>query len=312
MSMNDATMAKSRYERPMRRPSFDGAACRRVETPIVPKTTIAGRALTAVVAIMTFLASLTTGAVMLVRVGGGRLAVGGGARSHHPGARRCPAATSRPMSPRRRHRPRRRRASPRCGPIPRRNRRACSSPGSAPGLRSTICRCRASSWCGLRPARRPTSRNCARRWPTRCRRRPSTIIAASSTACAPWCRRRSLPPAWACSLLVLIATMLSVTFATRGAMATNRPVIEVLHFIGAKDSFIAGHIQRHFLVLGPQGRPDRRRRRHAAVRARRPRQPLARRHARPATSLRPCSAASSIGWQGYVAGAGAGAPGRAW
>src|SRR5262245_31695379 len=34
---------------------------------IVPKKSIAGRALVAVVAIMTFLASLTTGAVMLVR-----------------------------------------------------------------------------------------------------------------------------------------------------------------------------------------------------------------------------------------------------
>src|SRR5688572_10753434 len=37
------------------------------ETPIVPKNSIAGRALVAVVAIMAFLASLTTGAVMLVR-----------------------------------------------------------------------------------------------------------------------------------------------------------------------------------------------------------------------------------------------------
>src|SRR5258705_13884266 len=43
------------------------AALPRVETPIVPQSTIAGRALVAVVAIMTFLASLTTGAVMLVR-----------------------------------------------------------------------------------------------------------------------------------------------------------------------------------------------------------------------------------------------------
>src|SRR2546425_12420458 len=37
------------------------------ETPIVPQATISGRALVAVVAIMTFLASLTTGSVMLVR-----------------------------------------------------------------------------------------------------------------------------------------------------------------------------------------------------------------------------------------------------
>src|SRR5262245_53068377 len=38
---------------------------------IVPKTSVAGRALVAVVAIMTFLASLTTGAVMLVRTSAG-------------------------------------------------------------------------------------------------------------------------------------------------------------------------------------------------------------------------------------------------
>ena len=54
-------------------------------------------------------------------------------------------------------------------------------------------------------------------------------------------------------LLVIAATMLSVTFATRGAMATNKPVIEVLHFVGAKNGFIAGRFQRHFLLLGLQG-----------------------------------------------------------
>ena len=54
-------------------------------------------------------------------------------------------------------------------------------------------------------------------------------------------------------ILVVAATMLSVTFATRGAMATNKPVIEVLHFVGAKNGFIAGHFQRHFLMLGLQG-----------------------------------------------------------
>src|ERR1051325_6707983 len=38
----------------------------RANSPIVPRSSIAGRALIVVVAIMTFLASLTTGAVMLV------------------------------------------------------------------------------------------------------------------------------------------------------------------------------------------------------------------------------------------------------
>jgi len=53
--------------------------------------------------------------------------------------------------------------------------------------------------------------------------------------------------------LVIAATMLSVMFATRGAMSTNRQIIEVLHVVGAKQSFIAGEFQRHFLLLGLKG-----------------------------------------------------------
>lgn len=53
--------------------------------------------------------------------------------------------------------------------------------------------------------------------------------------------------------LVFAATVLSVGFATRGAMATNRSTVEVLHLIGAKDSYIAGQFQRHFLFLGLEG-----------------------------------------------------------
>ncbi len=53
--------------------------------------------------------------------------------------------------------------------------------------------------------------------------------------------------------LVLTATVLSVIFATRGAMAGNRDVIEVLHLVGAEDGFIAGEFQRHFMLLGLKG-----------------------------------------------------------
>jgi cell division transport system permease protein len=53
--------------------------------------------------------------------------------------------------------------------------------------------------------------------------------------------------------LVIAVTILSVNFATRGAMAANRPVIEVLHYVGAQDRFIAGQFQRHFLWLGLKG-----------------------------------------------------------
>jgi cell division transport system permease protein len=54
-------------------------------------------------------------------------------------------------------------------------------------------------------------------------------------------------------LLVLVVTVLSVTFATRGAMATNRPIIEVLHYVGATDAFVSRQFQRHFLILGFKG-----------------------------------------------------------
>jgi cell division transport system permease protein len=53
--------------------------------------------------------------------------------------------------------------------------------------------------------------------------------------------------------LVIIATIISVSFATRGAMAANRPIVEVLHFVGAQDSFIANRFLRHFLRLGLEG-----------------------------------------------------------
>jgi cell division transport system permease protein len=53
--------------------------------------------------------------------------------------------------------------------------------------------------------------------------------------------------------LVLAATMLSVMFATHGAMASNRPIVEVLHVVGAKESFIASEFQRHFMLLGLKG-----------------------------------------------------------
>jgi cell division transport system permease protein len=53
--------------------------------------------------------------------------------------------------------------------------------------------------------------------------------------------------------LMLTATILSVAFATRGAMAANRPIVEVLHFVGARDGYIARQFQRHFLALGLKG-----------------------------------------------------------
>jgi cell division transport system permease protein len=54
-------------------------------------------------------------------------------------------------------------------------------------------------------------------------------------------------------LLVLTATALAIAFATRGAMAGNRTIIEVLNLVGATDGFIAREFQKHFLRLGLRG-----------------------------------------------------------
>jgi len=51
-------------------------------------------------------------------------------------------------------------------------------------------------------------------------------------------------------VLVLCVMVACVVFATRAAVATNRDIVEVLHLVGAKESFIAGEFQRHFLVMG--------------------------------------------------------------
>lgn len=53
--------------------------------------------------------------------------------------------------------------------------------------------------------------------------------------------------------LVLTAMGLAIAFATRGAMAGSREIVSVLHFVGASDRFIANQFQRHFLALGLKG-----------------------------------------------------------
>lgn len=50
--------------------------------------------------------------------------------------------------------------------------------------------------------------------------------------------------------LVAAATIAVIVSATRSAMATNREIIEVLHFVGASDRFISREFEQHFLGLG--------------------------------------------------------------
>src|SRR3569832_463348 len=53
--------------------------------------------------------------------------------------------------------------------------------------------------------------------------------------------------------LVIIATIISVSFATRGAMAANRPIVVVLLFVGVGVAFFVCRFLRHFLWLGLEG-----------------------------------------------------------
>jgi cell division transport system permease protein len=51
-------------------------------------------------------------------------------------------------------------------------------------------------------------------------------------------------------LLVGAATIAIIVSATRSALASNREIVEVLHFVGATDRYIAREFERHFLRLG--------------------------------------------------------------
>ncbi|AQZ51547.1 cell division ABC transporter subunit FtsX [Martelella mediterranea DSM 17316] len=53
--------------------------------------------------------------------------------------------------------------------------------------------------------------------------------------------------------LVFSAMVLTVVFATRGALAGSRDIVEVLHFVGAEASFVARQFQRHFLNVALKG-----------------------------------------------------------
>jgi cell division transport system permease protein len=53
--------------------------------------------------------------------------------------------------------------------------------------------------------------------------------------------------------LVFTATVLTVVFATRGALSGNHHIVEVLHFVGAEAGFVASNFQKHFFLIGLKG-----------------------------------------------------------
>ena len=53
--------------------------------------------------------------------------------------------------------------------------------------------------------------------------------------------------------LVLISVVITVVFSTRTWMAVNKEAVEVLHLIGAHDSYIAHQFQKHTFWLSSVG-----------------------------------------------------------
>jgi cell division transport system permease protein len=220
-------------------------------SPIVPRASIAGRALVAVVAIMTFLASITTGAVLLVSASAAEwqsdvaseITIQVRPQAGRDIDRDTAAATEtiRNQSGILEVRPLSREESakllePWLGtglsldelPVPRVI-IARLSPGTTldlAGLRARVTQ--------VAPG---ASVDDHRAWIERMRSMSGATVLAG----------------FGILVLVIIATIISVSFATRGAMAANRPIVEVLHFVGAGDRFIADRFFRHFLLLGLEG-----------------------------------------------------------
>ena len=223
----------------------------RILSPIVPRASISGRALVAVVAIMTFLASMTTGAVLLV---------GASASEWQSEVASEITAQVRPAAGR---------------DLERDAAAAAEVMRTQPGIVQVKPFSKDESarllepWLGsgLSIEQLPVPRVIVARV------QPGTTLDLAAlrsrmTQVAPsasvddhraWIERmRSMTGATVLAgigilVLVIAATIISVSFATRGAMAANRPIVEVLHFVGAGDSYIANRFLRHFLRLGLEG-----------------------------------------------------------
>ena len=94
----------------------------------------------------------------------------------------------------------------------------------------------------------PISPRSGRPCGTRCPAQASTTTPSGSRGCRPW-RTRSSASAWRSSSWSCRPPAWPI-FATRGAMAGNREIVEVLHFVGANDDYIAREFQRRFFELG--------------------------------------------------------------
>lgn len=220
-------------------------------SPIVPRASIAGRALVAVVAIMTFLASITTGTVLLVSASAAewqseisseitvqvRPAAGRDLDGDAAAAAQAMRAQSGIVEVR---------------VFTKQQAASLLEPWLGSGLsldelpvpRVIVARVQPGTALDLAALRSRVSQAAPsasvddhRAWIERMRSTTGATVLAGIGILG----------------LVIVATIISVSFATRGAMAANRPIVEVLHFVGAGDRYIANRFLRHFLRLGLQG-----------------------------------------------------------
>jgi cell division transport system permease protein len=220
-------------------------------SPIVPRASVSGRALVAVVAIMTFLASMTTGTVLLVSASAAEWQSDVSSEitiQVRPATGRDLDRDSQAVTEAMRSQP----GILEVRPFSKEESAKLLEPWLGSGLsieqlpvpRVIVARVQPGSALDLATLR-------------------SRVTQAAPTASVDdhraWIERmRSMTGATVFAgigilILVIIATIISVSFATRGAMAANRPIVEVLHFVGAGDSYIANSFLRHFLRLGLEG-----------------------------------------------------------
>ena len=220
-------------------------------SPIVPRASIAGRALVAVVAIMTFLASVTTGTVLLVSAS---------AAEWQSDIASEITIQVRPQSGR---------------DLDRDSAQAAEAIRAQPGIIEVRPFTKEESgkllepWLGSGlslddlPVPRVIVARVAPGTGLDLAALRSRVVQVAPTASVDdhraWIERmRSMSAATVLAgvgilVLVIVATIICVSFATRGAMSANRPIVEVLHFVGAGDRFIADRFFRHFLLLGLEG-----------------------------------------------------------
>jgi len=220
-------------------------------SPIVPRASIAGRALVAVVAIMTFLASITTGAVLLVSASAAEWQSDVASEitiQVRPATGRDLDRDSAAVVEAMRSQP----GIVEVRPFTKEQSSKLLEPWLGSGLsfddlpipRVIVARVQPGATLDLAALRSrvtqvapSTSVDDHRAWIERMRTMTGATVFAGIGILA----------------LMIVATIISVSFATRGAMAANRPIVEVLHFVGAGDRYIANRFQRHFLRLGLEG-----------------------------------------------------------